>query len=185
VTDVLISRTRNFSGPESVQLVSCDQETIFGDGSPSNPIRVGSGTGDISFQSDVDSDVVVGMVLASTGSTPSVGVVQATPARADTEPTYTRVIGVVTALTPAGFRQDATTQATGRVTLSEAQWDAVTGQSGGLTPGPYYLSDADAGEITTTAPSDLNSVVLLVGIAINATTIILGTFNMFQENGGT
>ncbi len=140
----------------------------------------------MSFQADVDSAVVVGMTMATTGSFPSVGVVQATPAIANDEPIYTRVIGLVTELVPAGLRNEATVQATGRLTLTTAQWDVVTGQSGGLTPGaPYYVSDEDAGEITTTAPSDLNSVVLLVGIALNSVTLLLGTFNMFQENGGT
>jgi hypothetical protein len=185
VTDVLISRNRNLSGPDSVQLVSCDQETIFGDGSRTNPIRVGSGTGEVSFQADVGVEVVVGTTLATTGSFPSVGIVQATPAHADDEPTYTRVIGIVTTLVPAGLRQEATVQATGRLTLTAAQWDEVTGQSGGLAPGsPYYLSNTP-GEITTTPPGELSSVVLLVGIALNATTLLLGTFNMFQENGGT
>ena len=60
----------------------------------------------------------------------------------------------------------------GAVTATTAQWDAVTGQSGGLTPGAkYYLSNVTAGAITTTAPA--TGYVCPLGIATSDTTFIL------------
>lgn len=46
------------------------------------------------------------------------------------------------------------TQFGGLLTLSTLEWDAITDQTGGLTEGAYYyVSDVDAGELTTTPPS--------------------------------
>lgn len=48
----------------------------------------------------------------------------------------------------------------GIVTATTGQWDAVTGGSGGLTPGSYYyVSAASAGQLTTTAPTTTTEVV--------------------------
>lgn len=62
--------------------------------------------------------------------------------------------------------------------LTTAQWDAITGGSGGLTPGdPYYLSDATAGMLTTVAPSTSGHYIVLMGIAVSDTEmqVTLGT----------
>lgn len=49
--------------------------------------------------------------------------------------------------------EEGNAQVDGIMTATTAQWDAVTGDSGGLTPGEdYYLSDT-VGELTTTAPA--------------------------------
>lgn len=62
--------------------------------------------------------------------------------------------------------------ATGVVTAATVQWDAVTGQSGGLTSGMYYyLSNATAGAITSTAPA--SGYVALVGLAMSSTQMKL------------
>jgi hypothetical protein len=69
---------------------------------------------------------------------------------------------------------DATVCGAGPLTLTTAQWDLVTGQSGGLTPGAtYYVADVDAGNITSTAPSAPGDYVTVVGYAMNATTMIV------------
>jgi hypothetical protein len=48
----------------------------------------------------------------------------------------------------------------GIVTATTGQWDAVTGGSGGLTPGTYYyVSAATAGQLTSTAPATVGQVV--------------------------
>lgn len=58
----------------------------------------------------------------------------------------------------------------GPLELTTAEWDAITGQVGGLTPGiPYFLSTAVAGRITTVPPSSLFSV--KVGKAVTPTTL--------------
>ncbi len=58
----------------------------------------------------------------------------------------------------------------GVVTATTAQWDAVTGQVGGLTAGSvYYLDPATAGMLTVTAPSTTGQYVATVGLAMSAT----------------
>lgn len=59
----------------------------------------------------------------------------------------------------------------GWLTLTAAQWDAVTGDSGGLIPGAEYFVDSTPGTLTTTPPTSSGSVVASVGHAV-------GTLNM-------
>ncbi len=60
----------------------------------------------------------------------------------------------------------------GTVTATTTQWDAVTGQTGGLTSGArYFLSNTTAGALTTTAPT--SGYVVQVGIALSTTKIKL------------
>ncbi len=62
----------------------------------------------------------------------------------------------------------------GLVTLTTAQWDAVTGQSGGLTFGAnYFVDPTTAGKLTTTPPSTVTQYVTMVGSPVSATTMIL------------
>ena len=63
-------------------------------------------------------------------------------------------------------------QFAGPLTLTAAEWDALTGDSGGLTPGvPYYVSQGTAGKLTKTAP--VSGLKAPVGIAENATTLLI------------
>lgn len=56
------------------------------------------------------------------------------------------------------------------MSASTAQWDAVTGDSGGLTAGArYFLDAATAGKLTKTAPTLTGHVVVQIGIAKSAT----------------
>jgi len=58
----------------------------------------------------------------------------------------------------------------GIVTATTTQWDAVTGQSGGLTPGSdYFLSAATEGQMTTTPPSTVGQYVVKLGKALSST----------------
>lgn len=58
----------------------------------------------------------------------------------------------------------------GRITATTGQWDAVTGQVGGLTPGAkYYLSAGTAGQMSTTPPSADGHVVAPLGTAKSTT----------------
>ena len=72
------------------------------------------------------------------------------------------------------------TTASGKVVLSgiviatTGQWDAVTGGSGGLTPGAdYFLDAATAGMLTTTAPSTGGQYVAAIGKALSTTKMKL------------
>lgn len=58
----------------------------------------------------------------------------------------------------------------GILTATTAQWDAVTGETGGLTPGArYYLSASTAGMLTQTPPSVDGEFIAPVGTAKSAT----------------
>jgi hypothetical protein len=62
----------------------------------------------------------------------------------------------------------------GVVTATTGQWDAVTGQSGGLTTNSYYyVSSATAGNLTTTAPDTTGNWAVPVGIALSSTQMKL------------
>jgi hypothetical protein len=63
-------------------------------------------------------------------------------------------------------------RARGSVVLSEAIWDAVTGDSGGLTPAArYYVSAATAGKLVKVPPASGH--IVKIGRAINTTTMDL------------
>lgn len=60
----------------------------------------------------------------------------------------------------------------GEMTLTTAQWDAVTGQTGGLTPGAkYFLDNVTSGRITSSAPA--TGYLASVGKAISATKMLV------------
>ena len=65
-------------------------------------------------------------------------------------------------------------QTDGKVVLTTAQWDVITGQTGGLTPGAdYYLDAAAAGKLSTTPPAATGEFVTFLGKALNAITLDL------------
>jgi len=69
---------------------------------------------------------------------------------------------------------DGTIQSNGTLTATTGQWDAVTGDSGGLTPGTtYYLSNTASGNITSTAPTGSGNYITKVGDALSSTTLLI------------
>lgn len=67
-----------------------------------------------------------------------------------------------------------TVQTDGKAVLTTAQWDLITGQTGGLTPSSsYYLNSAVAGKLTTTPPGATGEFVTHIGKAVNSTTLDL------------
>lgn len=62
----------------------------------------------------------------------------------------------------------------GVLTATTVQWDAVTGQSGGLTSGAvYYLDPSTAGKMTTTAPSTVGQYVVRLGKALSTVDFMI------------
>jgi hypothetical protein len=55
------------------------------------------------------------------------------------------------------------------LTLTTTQWDAITGLSGGLVPGKYYLDPVTSGKMTNTAPTTTGQLVVELGRALSAT----------------
>ena len=61
-------------------------------------------------------------------------------------------------------------QTDGVLTATTAQWDSVTGESGGLTTGNiYYLDPSTAGNLTAIAPTTNGQFVVRVGKALSTT----------------
>jgi hypothetical protein len=84
----------------------------------------------------------------------------------------TLALGLATNTAPSGL--PVSIQHNGQLTLTTAQWDAVTGQVGGLTPSStYYLDPVNAGKITVTKPVFAGQYVRPMGIAISSTIMLL------------
>lgn len=81
------------------------------------------------------------------------------------------VIGVVAQTTILNAAQGQVALL-GPVSATTAQWDAITGQTGGLTAGAmYFLDPANPGRLTTTAPTTIGQVVAPVGKALSTTIL--------------
>lgn len=82
-----------------------------------------------------------------------------------------QVIGLVAA-TSIGASAAGSIAFAGILPATTVQWDAVTGQIGGLTPGAmYFLSNTTAGALTTTAPT--TGFLAAVGRALSTTKLAL------------
>ena len=82
-----------------------------------------------------------------------------------------RVVGLVASDTIANG-DPGNVQVVGELVATTGQWDAVTGQTGGLTPAAnYYLSNTDSGMLTTTPPS--SGVNIQVGTANDTTKMVI------------
>lgn len=65
-------------------------------------------------------------------------------------------------------------QTNGVLALTTGEWDAITGGSGGLTPGAdYFLSAATAGLLTTTAPTTAGQYNVPIGTALSTTEFLI------------
>ncbi len=90
-------------------------------------------------------------------------------AQADTQNTV-RVAGLAESTTNNGDPIEVISD--GVFVATTGEWDTVTGDSGGLTPGSdYWLSAATAGKLTTTAPDSTGNFVQRVGHALSATEL--------------
>ena len=83
------------------------------------------------------------------------------------------VLGMVMDATVAAAGT-ATIATRGFITATTTQWDAVTGQTGGLTlSASYFLDPTTAGKITTTPPTTAGQFVVLLGTALSTTDFML------------
>jgi hypothetical protein len=108
-------------------------------------------------------------------------IVKGTPVYVDTNDTVkeaqadasgtVEVVGLVypTSIAPAATGWIITD---GVLNAATGEWDAVTGDVGGLTAGAiYYLDEATVGMLTTTAPTTTGNFVARVGKAISTTNL--------------
>lgn len=86
----------------------------------------------------------------------------------------------VIGLAQAGIVYEASgnIQTDGVLTLTTAQWDAITGDTGGLTFNDvYYLDASTAGMLTTTAPTTTGQFVVKIGKAVSTTDMEISILN--------
>jgi len=69
-------------------------------------------------------------------------------------------------------------QTGGVLTLTEAQWDNITGGSGGLD-GSYFLSTV-AGKLTNSAPTSSGQFVTYIGRALSSTDLLIEIANTIR-----
>lgn len=71
-------------------------------------------------------------------------------------------------------------QYAGPLTATTTQWDVVTGQTGGLTPGRLYYASTDFGLITLTPRQDPGDWIYEVGVSLTPTTMLIRTHTRIQ-----
>jgi hypothetical protein len=93
-----------------------------------------------------------------------------TEAQADAQSTI-RVAGLVADTSIANLASGLVA-VDGVLVATTGEWDAITGDTGGLTAGAnYYLDAAAAGKLTATPPSSSGEFVVRVGHALSATEL--------------
>lgn len=87
------------------------------------------------------------------------------------------VLGLVAVATIA-YQASGNIQTDGVLTATTGQWDAITGETGGLTSGSVYYLDPDtAGKLTLTAPTTDGDFVVRVGKAVSTTVMEITILN--------
>ena len=150
--------------------VVADQKTILGSGTERDPLK----TGETSGGPFVGSDVGIGPAHLVGEPVYTNGSGDQEPAKGDSAATSS-VAGIISSFpTFSDPTAPFLVQPSGVLTLTTAQWDAVAGTSGGLTPGTvYYLSQTTAGHIITTPAGTPGLVTTQLGQALSATRLLI------------
>jgi hypothetical protein len=154
-TKSFVGVTRDRLGVDDTAAVALsDGVSIQGDGSLANPFRVAN----LITNTDIAA-LALGMPVTASGKR----------ARNDSTLALASVVGLCTsAAAPAAVAESRGASA---MNLSTAQWDARTGQVGGLTVGPYWVGGL--GLLTNAAPTTPGRYVAFVGYAISTTVMVL------------
>jgi len=181
VTDTSVRQSAASSS--SLQMVTADQVSILGNGTPAFPLRAGTGGGSFlatfsgfGFHPGV---AVLGMPVFVIPAPPAVGIATVRQASAGAGD-FNQVVGFVSSVAPDPLAP--TIQTSGKLALSTSQWDVITGGSGGLIPGATYYLSVIFGQITVTAPSVPTTFRVQVGVAIDSETLLLSTPSVPVEN---
>lgn len=136
--------------------------TVHGGRQPTNRVAADTYNPIVGSTADHPIDFPIGTPVAQS-TTASATVI---PARADDASTAS-VTGFAAGRAVVGSR--VIVQMTGPLHLTTDQWDAITGEVGGLTEGAtYFLDAASEGGMTTTAPSADGEIRTPLGIALSA-----------------
>jgi hypothetical protein len=151
--------------------VFTDGETISGNGTKADPLTATVGFQNSSVTFDGGALIVPGMPLV----TNTFGGAHVAPALADgSQGANATPIGIAVSSTNDSPSQPVTWQYAGTVVLTEAEWDAVAGGSGGLVTGKiYYVSESTAGGIQDSASSTGGHFIIQLGFAISPTELQL------------
>ncbi len=157
-------------------MVSADQDTIIGNGTTENPLRAGASGGGGTFEAAfrvglVDAEPGLPVFISFIAEVGGITTVQQSDVRAQPDGSFATVSGIVASVNESGTVQ---VQTSGLLTLTTAQWDAVTGDSGGLLQGSaYYVSVDPVGQLTSDAPAGPGQFVSRIGFAVSATTMLV------------
>lgn len=124
------------------------------------------GAGGVSLMNNAVGAIVIGQAVYASGND-SVDL-----ARANAAGTVD-VLGLVSNATVASGAQ-ATIVSAGVLVATTAQWDAQTGDSGGLIANQkYWLSGGTAGHLTKTAPTTVGQYVAPIGLGVSTTELLI------------
>lgn len=163
----------------SLVIVTADQESILGDGTYLDPLRISSdGLGpQFFFVPDLPLLPKLGMPVSFTDSTNSA--VAPSSAGSLGRPQTIGLILDIDDVSSPPFTL-VRTRRSGIMTLTLAQWNLVTDVPGGLIQGaPYYLSTVSIGTISATKPTVSGDYITQVGVARDQTTLLLGRLPAF------
>jgi len=163
--------------------VVTDGTSILGNGTEGNPLRSGlnEGTFKAAFRGGSLAAALGQPVFVGAISAPG-GITTVQPAAATNDLEGSQVNGLVASINADGTVQ---IQTSGPLTLTTAQWDALTGESGGLVLGlPYYLAlFPNFAKITETAPSSPGVFVCQIGVGLSPTTMLVAPTTAQQRLG--
>jgi hypothetical protein len=150
-------------------IVSADQDTIIGDGTTEDPLRAGTGATSRPVVVTGSGALPKGTPVRPNGIT--AGVV--TTSEANGLSSAATIGLLVTPVVDASDRASSA-QYAGIFEMTTGEWDAVTGDTGGLSLGVlYYVSATSTGKISSTRTGVSNQCITLLGIAISVTELQL------------
>lgn len=163
----------------SSTLVATDNETVFGDGSGQNPLTTNGGS---------VISAVVAFNLGGAGLMVNAGAPLATSTTAGQAAIASGAIGgrlpaiglaqpIPGSFSSGGTVTDCKAQTSGEMTLTTAEWDLITGGSGGLTEGiAYYVGTGVAPYANLLSPVPPNAPGTSsqrIGVALSTTTMLI------------
>jgi hypothetical protein len=167
----------------SLAMVSADQVTILGNGTPEYPLRAGQPVDASAFTAAFRGGASLPQrgqpVFVAFVSVPG-GITTVQPAIAIEDFATSQVAGVIVAVNPDGTVQ---VKSSGLVELAPEDWDAVTGGTGGLQLGvTYFLDGVEFARLVPTPPPTPRVFVARIGIALNARTLLLALPSQMIRN---
>jgi len=160
MTDVV--RLLRSAPVDGLAMVSADQETILGNGTSADPLRTPHP--DPNFfpvRNNSSSIIRIGAPVTASGQPGDASIFS-----------LSFIVGLALIDTEPGDL--VLMQGAGALSLSQVQWDVVSGGSGGLIAGARYFLGLVAGMLSTIAPVSPGEGLVAVGIAVSATTMIVG-----------